>query len=93
MWFIIWSCFSFKKLGLKIYNLGTGHGTSVLELVKTFEKVNNVKVNYKIVERREGDIASCYASNDKAKEELGFSPKYNLEDMCRDSYNFVKTNQ
>ncbi len=82
-----------SKSGLKIYNLGTGHGTSVLELVKTFEKVNNVKVNYKIVERREGDIASCYASNDKAKEELGFSPKYNLEDMCRDSYNFVKTNQ
>ncbi len=82
-----------KKEGLKIYNLGTGQGTSVLELVKMFEKVNNVEVNYKIVGRRDGDIASCYASNKKAQEELGFKPKYNLEDMCRDSYNFVKSNR
>ncbi len=82
-----------KKEGLKIYNLGTGQGTSVLELVKMFEKVNNVKVNYKIVGRRDGDIASCFASNKKAQEELGFKPKYNLEDMCLDSYNFVKSNR
>ena len=80
-----------KKTGLKIYNLGTGKGTSVLELVNMFQKVNNIKVNYKITARRPGDIASCYASNEKAVKELGFSPKYTLEDMCLDSYNFVKT--
>lgn len=83
------------KSGLKIYNLGTGKGTSVLELVTMFEKVNNLKVNYKIVARRPGDIDACYASNKKAKNELGFETKYSLEDMCKDSYNFVikNTNQ
>ena len=81
-----------KKKGLKIYNLGTGKGTSVLELVNMFSKVNNVKVNYKIVNRRKGDIASCYASSSKANQELGFTCKYTLEDMCKDSYNFVKKN-
>ena len=80
------------KSGLKIYNLGTGKGTSVLELVTMFEKVNNLKVNYKIVARRPGDIAACYASNAKAKNELGFETKYSLEDMCKDSYNFVLKN-
>ena len=78
-----------KKTGLKIYNLGTGKGTSVLELVSMFEKVNKVPVNKKIVGRREGDIDACYAANDLAKEELGFNPKYTLEDMCLDSYQFV----
>ena len=81
-----------KKKGLKIYNLGTGKGTSVLELVNMFSKINNVKVNYKIVDRRPGDIASCYASSLKANKELGFTYKYTLEDMCKDSYNFVKKN-
>ena len=81
-----------KKEGLKIYNLGTGHGTSVLELVKKFENVNGVKVNYQITKRREGDIDACYASNEKAVRELGFNPKYTIEDMCIDSYNFVKKN-
>ena len=83
------------KSGLKIYNLGTGKGTSVLELVTMFEKVNNLKINYKIVARRPGDIDACYASNKKAKNELGFETKYSLEDMCKDSYNFVikNTNQ
>ena len=81
-----------KKKGLKIYNLGTGKGTSVLELVNMFSKINNVKVNYKIVDRRPGDIASCYASSLKANKELGFTCKYTLEDMCKDSYNFVKKN-
>ena len=80
------------KSGLKIYNLGTGKGTSVLELVTMFEKVNNLKVNYKIVARRPGDIDACYASNAKAKNELGFETKYSLEDMCKDSYNFVLKN-
>ncbi|MBR3660754.1 MAG: UDP-glucose 4-epimerase GalE [Bacilli bacterium] len=81
-----------KKTGLKIYNLGTGKGTSVLELVKKFESVNGVKVNYQIAPRRDGDIDACYASNEKAVKELGFKPKYTIEDMCRDSYNFVKMN-
>ncbi|MBQ8892698.1 MAG: UDP-glucose 4-epimerase GalE [Bacilli bacterium] len=81
-----------KKTGLKIYNLGTGKGTSVLELVKRFESVNHVKINYQITKRREGDIDSCYASNEKAVRELGFNPKYTLDDMCLDSYNFIKNN-
>ena len=78
------------KLGLKIYNLGTGKGTSVLELVTTFEKVNHLKINKQFVERRKGDVASCYASNKLAKKELGFTCQYTLEDMCIDSYNYVK---
>ena len=81
-----------KKNGLKIYNLGTGKGTSVLELVNTFERINNVKVNRQIAPRRDGDIDACYASNELAKKELGFNPKYTIEDMCLDSYNFVKNN-
>ena len=81
-----------KKTGLKIYNLGTGKGTSVLELVSTFEKVNGVKVNKQIVGRRDGDIDACFASNELARKELGFNPKYTIEDMCLDSYNFVKNN-
>lgn len=77
---------------LSIYNLGTGEGYSVLDLVKTFERVNNVKVNYKIVGRRAGDIAACYADNTKAREELGFAPSKTLEDMCRDSYTYILKN-
>ena len=79
-----------KAKDLSIYNLGTGEGYSVLDLVKTFERVNNVKVNYKIVGRRAGDIAACYADNTKAREELGFAPSKTLEDMCRDTWNFAK---
>ena len=81
-----------KKKGLKIYNLGTGHGTSVLELVNTFQKVNNIKINKKIAARRPGDIDACFASCDKAFKELGFKAEKNIEDMCRDAYNFVKKN-
>lgn len=79
--------------GIEIYNLGTGRGYSVLELVKTFEKVNGVKVKYKIVERRPGDIATCYADPTKAKEELGWVATRGIEEMCRDSWNFAKTNE
>ena len=82
-----------NQKGLRIYNLGTGNGTSVLELVNTFEKVNNVKINKKIVERRPGDIAECYASCDKAFKELGFKAEKTIEDMCRDAYNYVKNNE
>lgn len=81
-----------KAKDLSIYNLGTGEGYSVLDLVKTFERVNNVKVNYKIVGRRAGDIAACYADNTKAREEFGFSPSKTLEDMCRDSYTYILKN-
>ena len=79
--------------GIDYYNLGTGNGYSVLDLVKTFEKVNNVKVPYKIVERRPGDIAACYADPTKAYEELGFKAEYGIEDMCKDSYNFILKNK
>ena len=75
--------------GVFYYNLGTGTGYSVLDLVKNFEKVNNVKVPYKIVERRAGDIACCYADPTKALKELGWSAELGLEDMMRDSYNFI----
>ena len=81
-----------KAKDLSISNLGTGEGYSVLDLVKTFERVNNVKVNYKIVGRRAGDIAACYADNTKAREELGFAPSKTLEDMCRDSYTYILRN-
>ena len=78
-----------KDNGVHIYNLGTGTGYSVLELVHTFERVNNIKVNFKITDRRPGDIATCYADTTKAKEELGWVAKYGVEEMCRDAWNFV----
>ena len=79
--------------GVEAYNLGTGKGYSVLDLVKTFEKVNNVTVKYEIVPRRPGDIAICYADPSKAKEELGWTAEKDVEDMCRDTWNFIqKTN-
>ena len=82
-----------KDNGLFIYNLGTGNGYSVLELVNTFSKVNNIEVPYKIVDRRPGDIAACYADVEKAKKELNWTAELGIEDMCRDAYNFVKKNK
>ena len=79
-----------ENSGIYIYNLGTGNGYSVLEIVNTFMKVNNVPVPYKIAPRREGDIATCYADPTKAKNELGFVAEKTLEDMCRDGWNFQK---
>lgn len=75
--------------GINYYNLGTGTGYSVLDLVKTFEKVNKVKVPYKVVGRREGDIASCYADPSKALKELGWKAELGIDDMMRDSYKFI----
>ena len=75
--------------GVKIYNLGTGTGYSVLDLVKAFEAVNHVKVPYTIGPRRPGDIPTCYADPTKAKEELGWEAQYGIEDMCRDSWNYI----
>lgn len=77
-----------EQSGLFIYNLGTGVGYSVLDMINTFEKVNNVEVNYKIVDRRPGDIAECFADPTKAKEELGFVCEKTLEDMVRDAWNY-----
>ena len=77
--------------GLFIYNLGTGTGYSVLDLVHAYEKANNVKVPYKIAPRRDGDIATCYSDPTKAKNELGFVATKTIEDMCHDSYKFVTT--
>ena len=75
---------------VEIYNLGTGKGTSVLELVHAFEKENDIKVPYEIVERRAGDIASCYADASKAKEKLGWEAKLSINDMVKDSWVFEK---
>ncbi len=82
-----------EEPGIDYYNLGTGTGYSVLELVETFEKVNGVKVNRKIVERRAGDIAACYADPSYAFEKLGWKANKNIEDMCKDAYNFVIKNK
>ena len=76
------------KCGLAVYNLGTGHGYSVLDVVKAFEKANGLHVPYKIMPRRPGDIATCYCDPSKAKQELGWEAKYGIEDMCRDSWRF-----
>ena len=81
-----------RKCGLAIYNLGTGHGYSVLDVVKAFIKVNGVDVPYVIKPRRAGDIATCYCDPSKAKAELGWEAKYGIEDMCRDSWNWQKNN-
>ena len=82
-----------KENGLFVYNLGTGTGYSVLDVVNTFMKVNNINVKYKIVGRRSGDVATSLADPSKALKELGFKTTKNLEDMCRDAYNFVKKNK
>ena len=74
--------------GLYIYNLGTGTGYSVLDIVNAFEKANNIKVPYSIAPRRAGDIAKCFADPKKAREELGFVATKTLEDMCKDAWNF-----
>ena len=78
-----------KCTGCDAYNLGTGNGYSVLDLVNTFSRVNNVTVPYKIVDRRPGDIASCYANPDYALKELNWKAKKGIEEMCRDAWNYV----
>lgn len=78
--------------GTFICNLGTGHGYSVLEIVRAFEKVNNVKVNYKIAPRRAGDIPTCYANAERARTELGWTAELGIEDMCRSAWNYILNN-
>lgn len=76
--------------GINIYNLGTGKGTSVLELVNTFMRVNGVNVPYEIIERRSGDIATCFADVSKAKKELGWRAELGIEEMVKDAWRFQK---
>ncbi len=78
-----------EEKGLYIYNLGTGNGYRVLDMVKAFEKATGKKVPYKIAQRREGDIATCYADPSSAKEELGWVATKTLEDMCLDSWKYI----
>ena len=79
----------YQAPGVHICNLGTGTGYSVLDLVKTFERVNNVKVKYEIKDRHPGDIATCYADPTRAKEELDWVATRGIEDMCRDTWNYA----
>lgn len=78
--------------GLVTYNLGTGKGYSVLDLVKAFKKASGVDIPYKIVDRRAGDIAMCYADPTKAETELGWVAKYDVDKMCKDSWNWQSKN-
>ncbi|PNK41860.1 GDP-mannose 4,6-dehydratase, partial [Bacillus thuringiensis] len=79
--------------GVDAYNLGTGMGYSVLEMVEAFEKVSGKKVPYKITERRPGDVAVCFADASKAKRELGWEAKRGLEEMCADSWRWQSENK
>lgn len=81
-----------KRTGVEYFNVGTGTGYSVLDIVKAYEAATGAKVNYKIVDRRPGDIDECYADPTKAYELLGWKAEYNIEDMCRDSYNWQSKN-
>ena len=78
--------------GVEVFNLGTGKGYSVLDIVKAFEKANSVKNPYTIAPRRPGDIAACYADPAKAWEQLGWRAERGIEEMCRDSWNWQKKN-
>ena len=81
-----------KMTGIEYFNVGTGTGYSVLDIVNAYEQATGIKINYKIVDRRPGDIDVCYANPTKAAELLGWKAKYNIEDMCRDSYRWQLKN-
>ena len=78
--------------GIDYFNIGTGVGYSVLDIINAYEKATGIKINYKITARRPGDIDECYANPKKAYEVLGWKAEYNIEDMCRDSYNWQRQN-
>ncbi|RMA93301.1 UDP-glucose 4-epimerase GalE [Hydrogenothermus marinus] len=80
------------EIGYEVYNLGTGRGYSVLEVVKAFEKASGKKIPYKIVERRPGDVAVCYADPSKAEKELNWKAEYDINKMCKDSWNWQSKN-
>ncbi len=81
-----------EETGLFTYNLGTGVGYSVLDVVKAFEKASGKKIEYKICPRRPGDVATCYSDPSKALKELGWKTEYGIEKMCADSWNWQKNN-
>ena len=81
-----------KVKGCEVYNLGTGKGFSVLDVVKAFEKASGIKINYRIAPRRAGDVACCYADATKAKEVLGWQAQYDIDDMCADSWRWQSQN-
>lgn len=81
-----------KKDGISIYNLGTGQGYSVLDIVKNFEAANDITIPYEIKARRAGDIATCYCDPSKAERELGWKAELGIRDMCRDSWNWQRNN-
>lgn len=81
-----------QKSGVDIYNLGTGIGYSVLDVVHAFEKASGVKINYQVVDRRPGDIATCYSDPSKAAKELGWAAARGIEEMCEDSWRWQKQN-
>lgn len=81
-----------KAKGCRAWNIGTGNGSSVLQVKNTFEQVNGVTIPFEIVPRREGDVATSFADNTRAVAELGWTPQYNLEDMLADSWNWQKQN-
>jgi len=81
-----------QQQGYDVFNLGTGIGFSVLDIIHTFEEVNHIKIPYMITHRRPGDIGTCYADTNKAKDVLNWQAIYVLEDMCRDSWNWQKSN-
>ena len=81
-----------KHKGREVFNLGTGVGYSVLDLVKTFEKVNGINIPYEVVARRAGDIATCYADATRAHQQLGWQAEKSLEDMCRDAWHWQSQN-
>ncbi len=81
-----------QNVGLGIYNLGTGTGYSVLDIVKNFEAATGMKVPYAIKPRRPGDIATCYSDAAKAKEELGWTAQFGIKEMCADAWNWQKNN-
>ncbi len=83
---------NFQKKGVSIFNLGTGHGYSVLDLIKIFEGVNDIAVPFQITARRPGDVAVVYANSSRAESILGFKAKYSVEDMCRDAWKFSQKN-
>ena len=81
-----------EKAGLKVYNLGTGIGYSVLDIVKNFEEATGVKIPYVIKDRRAGDIATCYSSAEKAEKELGWKAEFGIKEMCADSWKWQSNN-
>ena len=81
-----------EKPGVEVYNLGTGNGYSVLQVVAAFEKACGHKIPYEIKPRREGDIATCYCDPKKAKAELGWEAKYGIDEMCEDTWRWQSSN-